>query len=329
MRYKVGSECAGYNFKALHVSQASLDQEGCGETDIGAPNYEQSNGVVLVTGGSGGFDGLSEELKKTGLTHEIGHDLGLDDHYYQPTTPACRSDVDSIMEDWGCSTPNQFGDHYPTDHDGGDVRKAYEVGGVPWVNFVGVSDTDHGYFYYDTVNSGTHSVHNEQVTNGMRVRKKSSLEGSTITTFYQNRPPGVHSYSFNFMSEDGERCFSANGRNNYQLPTEGSDGSETCMNRQPIYYGKAVGTSDTQNEQNRDYFRLFNLTYNGTITGAQLTYTNGAFITWVTEAGQLAGTIRFARYGSSGALDLPKGAYQFRFNVSGTGPYIIQLGLDD
>lgn len=42
-----------------------------------------------------------------------------------------------------------------------------------------------------------------------------------------------------------------------------------------------------------------------------------------------AGQVALSTCGVAGDLSLPKGAYQFRFFVSGTGPWIMQLGLDD
>jgi hypothetical protein len=313
IRYKTGSECSGYNFNGVFVN----DPAACTINGTGDPLYEEaSQGYILL---SSGFDGLSQETKITGLVHEMGHDLGLEDHYTSQGVPNCRSDVVSIMENWGCSGGS------PTSHDIDDMNQAYKVAGVPWVNYIWVNSSTSASWNYDTVNAWDHSVHNEMATNGMRWRKKSSLEGTVLQTGNQSRSQSTNSYSYSFTLENSLRCFSANGRNNY-VSGEGNDGSEACVNRSAAGAGYVVGTSDTRNDNNLDYFRLWNFT-GSTITNAAV-YSGSTFIAWITQDGQPSGQIANNQYGKAYNLNLAKGTYTIVWNVGGGG-YSFTLGLDD
>ncbi len=317
IRYKVAGECTNVGtFSAIYVTDVSAT---CSISGWNAPRYEQvTQGYILL---STGFDNLAQETQITGLVHEMGHNLGLEDHYYSAQTPACRSDVVSIMEDWGCSGGS------PTSHDIDDVNQAYRIGGVPWVNYISVSSSTSATFNVDTVNAVDHSVHNEKATSGMRLRKKSFLEGSVLSTVYKSRSLASNSYSHTFTIENGERCWSANGRSNYDSSQDGNDGSEACINRLQIGSTYAIGHADTRNDNNLDYFRLKNFT-GSTITGAKVTHTDGTFIANMTQPGQPTGQVNNNGTGEAFNLNLGKGAYQIRFNI-GANPYTIQLGLDD
>jgi hypothetical protein len=72
------------------------------------------------------------------------------------------------------------------------------------------------------------------------------LEGSVVATILLNRTSQAANgtYSWAFSIEDGERCFSANGRSGWPTSglsySEGADASEACINRIPIPGGFAV-----------------------------------------------------------------------------------------
>ena len=317
IRYRTSGECTALSgFNAFFVNTVG---GSCGTAGWGAPRYEQvSQGYILL---NSSFDSLGRSTQITGLVHEMGHDLGIQDHYYTVGVPACRSDVSSIMENWGCSGGS------PTSHDAGDVDQAYRIGGVPWVNYISVNSSTSATLNLDTVNAVDHSVHNEKASSGMRIRKRSSLEGSVLSTVYKSRSISTNSYSYSFTIENGEKCWSANGRSNYDSSQDGNDGSEVCINRLAIGGGYAIGTSDTHNGNDRDYFRLVNYT-GSTITSAKITTLSGTFISWVTQPGQSTGRVNNNGTGQAYNLNIAKGAYQFRFNIGAT-PYTIQVGLDD
>jgi hypothetical protein len=136
-----GTSCSLYNFNAIHVTESLINQGLCGIIVQGAPHYQLHSstsspepGAILI---GSGFSGLpSDEARITGLVHELGHDLGLEDHYFVQGQPSCRDDVKSIMENWSC----EGGD--PLQHEQDMVLKAYEVQARPWTNYIrGASNT--------------------------------------------------------------------------------------------------------------------------------------------------------------------------------------------
>ena len=315
VRNRAASECpalAGFNAFFL------TDPAGCGVVLIGAPDFTIDTPAYILINPNFGL--LSVELRTTGLVHEMGHDLGIRDHYFSAQTPVCRSDVVSIMENWGCSGGN------PTDHDQFDVGQAYLIYGRPQLNYIWPVNASSGEFRVDTLNAWDRSLHNEQKTQGLRVRVKDGLEGTVLSSKHWDRQ-ATNSYTSSFGFVDGERCRSANGNNKFVV-FEGPDGPEACAHRMFVESGWAIGTTATRIDLDTDFVRLHNLTWLTTITNARLTHTNGNFISWVTQYGQPNGQIITNGYGLAAGLDLPKGNYWFRFDVE-TLSFIMPVGLDD
>jgi hypothetical protein len=310
-----GSLCGAFpNYNAFWTND--IGHPTCNiDVGVGDPLYEMDvssskPGYILL----GSLFGSQITDKATAFTHEMGHELGIMDHYYSPGDPACRGDVESIMENWGCSGGS------PTNpHDVDDMGSAYKTIGVPWVNYIWMNSSSQGVLHFDSVNRADRSLHNEKASAGLRWRRKTSLEGSQSSSGTKSRSSSLNEYSWTFTPSNGQWCYSANGRNNY-VSGEGNDGSEVCYNRQVVGSGYAVGTSDTHDALNQDFFRLWNYS-GGQMTNARLTYTSGTTIYTI-------GTINNGASGQAGNLNLAKGNYQLRFTASGTS-YILDLGLDD